>query len=282
MSLNQAIVLAGGKGTSFYHLNIDLEDTSKGMLKIKDKPLLEHIIRSLNSGGVEDFIFAVHHKKDQIKNYFEDGSNFGANITYLEGDGKGHVLALQQCQDLITDNEFLVCYGDHIFSKEFVKEHISKHEQKGISTSYISTNDYWADSLMKLDKDGKLLDILGWELEICGPIRRKPDFMKDGYVTASHTAHVFKKEVFDTVNWNEEFIRYILKQLSEREQAHVISHKHFDARVHTFWCYLATLKFVEPERYANMIERVGPPGLRKLYEEDIESGNFGWAKANAL
>lgn len=74
MKLEQAIVLAGGKGTTFnlYFSQPSQLEKPKSMLPIRGKPVLEHIITSLKVGGITDITVAVCYGKDSIREYFRD------------------------------------------------------------------------------------------------------------------------------------------------------------------------------------------------------------------
>lgn len=78
---NQVIVMAGGKGTRLEPLTLK---TPKPLLMIKEKPIMHRIVDSLVSYGLSDIYISVLYKADHILNYFQDGKEFNANITYLK------------------------------------------------------------------------------------------------------------------------------------------------------------------------------------------------------
>ena len=47
------------------------------MLKLGKKPMLEIVLNNCIRVGLKDFYFAVNHLKDQIIDYFGDGSKWG-------------------------------------------------------------------------------------------------------------------------------------------------------------------------------------------------------------
>ena len=77
------VIMAGGKGT---RLRPYTESCPKPMLPVNGKPIIHHIIDDLLVSGFSDFYLSVNYKKEQIIDYFGDGSSFSANISYLEED----------------------------------------------------------------------------------------------------------------------------------------------------------------------------------------------------
>ncbi len=76
-----AIIMAGGKGERLRPLTNNIP---KPMLKIGNKPILEHTIDRLISYGIETIYISVNYLKDQIIDYFGDGATKGIKIKYLE------------------------------------------------------------------------------------------------------------------------------------------------------------------------------------------------------
>ena len=55
----------------------------KPMLPIKNKPLLEHIILMLKAAGIKNIQITLRYKSEYIRKYFENGSKFGVDISYI-------------------------------------------------------------------------------------------------------------------------------------------------------------------------------------------------------
>ncbi|MBI3332862.1 MAG: nucleotidyltransferase family protein [Candidatus Omnitrophica bacterium] len=110
-----AVVMAGGKGSRLHPLT---ENLPKPMLPIGDRPLLEIIIRQLSEAGIRHVKVATHHKPEKIEAYFQDGSRFGVELTYVEEDqplGTGGGLSLMGRPDQPT----LVINGDILTEVDF-------------------------------------------------------------------------------------------------------------------------------------------------------------------
>jgi dTDP-glucose pyrophosphorylase len=78
---NKIVIMAGGLGSRLGPLT---EHTPKPMLQVGNKPLLSNIISHCYEFGFSDIYICVNYKADVIKNYFQDGSQFGVRIRYVE------------------------------------------------------------------------------------------------------------------------------------------------------------------------------------------------------
>lgn len=82
---NPVVLMAGGLGTRLRPLT---EDCPKPMLKVGGRPILETILLSFLNVGFSRFYFAVNYRAEMIREYFGNGSRWGAHIDYLEEDRK--------------------------------------------------------------------------------------------------------------------------------------------------------------------------------------------------
>ena len=57
-------------------------DVPKPMLKIRGKPILQHIIEQAIDQGFQNFVVALNYLGDVIQQHFNDGSAWGVNISY--------------------------------------------------------------------------------------------------------------------------------------------------------------------------------------------------------
>lgn len=103
------VIMAGGKGSRLYPLTKNLP---KPMIRIGADPLLEIMVRELVSQGFHKFYFAVNYLSEIIKTHFGDGSQFGAEIIYLEETAAlGTAGPLAKLKNRISEN-FIVMNGD--------------------------------------------------------------------------------------------------------------------------------------------------------------------------
>ena len=75
------LLMAGGFGKRLMPLT---KDIPKPMLPVNGVPLLEKIIEDLRQNGLTNIFISVFYKKEIIKNYFQNGDEFGVSIKYVE------------------------------------------------------------------------------------------------------------------------------------------------------------------------------------------------------
>lgn len=113
----KAIILAAGEGTRLRPLT---NEAPKAMVKLKDKPIVQHTLENLPE-EIDEIVFVVNYKKQQIIDYFGDFFN-EKKITYVEQevlDGSGG--AIERCKNLIN-SKFLVLMGDNIYLKKDIEK----------------------------------------------------------------------------------------------------------------------------------------------------------------
>jgi dTDP-glucose pyrophosphorylase len=106
----KAVILAAGKGTRMKELTNEIP---KPMLKVHDKPILEHIVRGLMTANIREFCIITGWRAEAIENYFGGGTRLGVKIHYARqvvqnGTGKAPELA----KGFIGSDNFLLTYGD--------------------------------------------------------------------------------------------------------------------------------------------------------------------------
>jgi mannose-1-phosphate guanylyltransferase len=157
----KGIVLCGGKGTRLRPLTYYVQKTMVPV-GVKQKPLLEYVLRLFNYHGIDDLVFLVNYKAEQIMNYFEDGSRFNVKISYLEDDpyskGTGGAVLTAYNKGLVdTDDTLLVYYGD-IITDMNLTDLLQYHRAKQAwSTVALSSGFKVRVGLANLDNDGKIL-----------------------------------------------------------------------------------------------------------------------------
>jgi dTDP-glucose pyrophosphorylase len=106
---NTVVIMAGGKGT---RLRPYTEHCPKPMLQVGEQPILEILLQQCIASGFRSFYFSVNYLKDQILEYFGDGSRWGVSINYLiENEPLGTAGSLQLLPDSLVQ-PFLVLNGD--------------------------------------------------------------------------------------------------------------------------------------------------------------------------
>lgn len=110
------LLMAGGRGERLKPLT-DFEP--KPMLKVGDKPIIEHNIDRLISYGVKNFFISVKYMKEVIMDYFGDGSTKGINIKYIEETKPLGTIGSLSLIDNIEHNDLLVMNSDILSNIDF-------------------------------------------------------------------------------------------------------------------------------------------------------------------
>src|SRR6266498_6144388 len=108
--IEKAVILAAGRGTRMRELTAEVP---KPMIKVRGKPVLQHIIEGLRDAGIRKSLIVVGYRADAVRDFFGDGSRHNISIQYATQtvqDGTGRVVDLA-C-DFVGDNPFILSYGD--------------------------------------------------------------------------------------------------------------------------------------------------------------------------
>ncbi len=103
------VVMAGGLGSRLLPLT---EKTPKPMLRLGEQPMLEIVLNNCVRAGLKEFYFAVNHLKEQIIEYFGDGSKWGVDIKYLEEKKPLGTAGALKLLPFENDKPILVLNGD--------------------------------------------------------------------------------------------------------------------------------------------------------------------------
>lgn len=112
----KAIIVAGGFGTRLRPLT---DNTPKPMLPVNGVPILALHVKRLVKAGIKDIIISTGYLDHVIKDYFGDGADFGAHISYSHEDSPlGTGGAVVQANG---ENEFpfLLIWGDNVHDVDF-------------------------------------------------------------------------------------------------------------------------------------------------------------------
>ena len=122
----KAVVLAAGQGTRLRPLTFT---RPKHLLPVGGKPILEHVLLAIKNAGIKEVYMIVNYKAEMIKGYFSDGSKLNLKIEYLvQQELKGTADAIKVAEPYVNEN-FLVIYGDLLFTPEVLRKIISSYKQ---------------------------------------------------------------------------------------------------------------------------------------------------------
>jgi dTDP-glucose pyrophosphorylase len=121
-----AVIMAGGRGQRLQPLT---DFTPKPLLKVGDKPIMEHNLNRLAMFGIDDYWISVKYLGKQIEDHFGDGKQKNINIEYIwENEPLGTIGAVSQVVNfkhdyvLVTNSDLLTNMDYEQFFLEFIKK----------------------------------------------------------------------------------------------------------------------------------------------------------------
>lgn len=138
----KVIILCGGMGT---RLREETEYKPKPMVEIGGKPILWHIMKHYSYYGYNEFVLALGYKGDVIRNYFLNFYNYNNDftvdlsnsgnieihkpdikedwkVTLVEtGDNSMTGFRLKLCEKFISEDKFMLTYGDAVSNVDINK-----------------------------------------------------------------------------------------------------------------------------------------------------------------
>lgn len=106
----KAIILAAGRGKRMMPLS---KNTPKPLIKVKEKPLIEHAISSLKQAGINNIVINISYLGEQIQAHLGDGKQLGVNIQYsIEKSALETAGGIIQALTLLGDKPFIAINSD--------------------------------------------------------------------------------------------------------------------------------------------------------------------------
>lgn len=113
LMITRAILPLAGYGTK---LDPMTRFMPKEMLPVGRKPMLEYAIEELCRAGISKMLFVIRSGKEAIREYFGDGSQWGAKFDYIYKENKGGPAeSILKGKDWCGGKPFLVIFGDCFF-----------------------------------------------------------------------------------------------------------------------------------------------------------------------
>jgi len=184
--------MAGGSGTRLRPLTCDLP---KPMVPILNRPIAEHIINLLKRHNITEIIATLYYLPDVMRNYFQDGSDFGVQMTYAveEEQPLGTAGCVKNIQQWLDDT-FITISGDAIADFD-LQAAIAFHREKKSKATLILTRvpnpvDF---GVVITDPDGRINRFL-----------EKPSLSEIFSDTVNTGTYILEPEVLDYLPEDEE------------------------------------------------------------------------------
>ena len=121
----KTIILCGGYGT---RLSEETIIKPKPMVKIGNKPILEHIMNIYKYYGYNRFVLALGYKSEYIKKFYKNKKNIELVYTGKDTKTGGRLLRLKKY--LKNEKTFMLTYGDGV-SNINIKKAVKFHKKHG-------------------------------------------------------------------------------------------------------------------------------------------------------
>ncbi|MBW3015310.1 NTP transferase domain-containing protein [Candidatus Woesearchaeota archaeon] len=171
----KVVILAGGKGMRMLPLT---EDKPKVMVEVNGKPFLWYVVDRLKRAGFDEFCLIVGYKKEVIEGYAFDAVLIEQKQQLGSGD------AVKCCRQFVGQDDFLLIYGDSLFSVEDYKQ-LNK------------LNDFCYVSGLRVD-DPSRYGVLFVENGFLKKIVEKPKLFVGNLINAG--IYKFTSEIFDALD----------------------------------------------------------------------------------
>ncbi len=133
--MKRAVVLAGGEGVRLRPYTAVIP---KPLMPVKDRPVLDIVLRQLCRAGIEHVTIATGYLAELIEAFCGDGSAYGMRIDYFrEREPLGTVGALRLIDGL--DDSFLVMNGDILTDMSY-EALMADHVQSGAASTIATTS----------------------------------------------------------------------------------------------------------------------------------------------
>ncbi|MEM2465881.1 MAG: sugar phosphate nucleotidyltransferase [Candidatus Bathyarchaeia archaeon] len=123
----KAVVLAAGEGTRLQPITLT---RPKHLISVGGKPVLEHCLNAVKACGISEIVIVVHYMAEAIRRYFGSGEKLGLKIEYAYQKG---VLGTGNAASVVepfVDGDFVLVYGDLLFTAEALKKVLEMHSLK--------------------------------------------------------------------------------------------------------------------------------------------------------
>ena len=201
MKLEEAIILAGGKGT---RLRSVVSDMPKPLAPINNIPFLTYLIHFLKKEGIKHIVLSVGYKWEMIKEIY--GNSYeGIDISYAVedyplGTGGGIALALKETKQ----DDILILNGDSFIDFD-LNDFYLFHKKENSRLSFVLKEMKDFERYGSVEVNGnKIIEF------------KEKKFINQGLINAG--AYIAKRNIFDSLNLPDKFSfeqDYLEKKVNE-------------------------------------------------------------------
>lgn len=122
----KALILAAGIGKRLKPIT---DRIPKTLIKIRNKPILGHILSNLKKCKIKDVVIVTGYRDELIKDYVGSGSKWGLNVSYCHSEDyhctENMYSVFLASQELLGQN-FILINADDMFSPSIISKMLKK------------------------------------------------------------------------------------------------------------------------------------------------------------
>ena len=262
----RAVLMAGGSGTRLRPLTCDLP---KPMVPVLNRPIAEHIINLLKRHNITEVIATLYYLPDVMRDYFQDGSEFGVQMTYAveEEQPLGTAGCVKNIQQWL-DGTFVTISGDAITDFD-LQAAITFHREKKSKATLILTRvpNPIEFGVVITDQEGKINRFL-----------EKPSSSEIFSDTVNTGTYILEPEVLDYLPENEEsdFSKDLFPLLLDKGEPM------YGYVAEGYWCDVGHLEAYREAQYDGLYKKVELDFPYYEKSEGIWIGNNTYVDSSAV
>jgi len=122
--IKKVVIAAAGQGTRMLHLT---RHKSKHLINVLKRPFLTYLLDNILKAGYEEIILVVGYKKEKMEEFLKNHKYNAKVINQFEilgGKEKeyGTACPLKCVKDIVGNENFLMVYGDNLYSSRDLEE----------------------------------------------------------------------------------------------------------------------------------------------------------------
>ena len=194
------LILAAGQGKRLRPLTNDIP---KCMVKYKNKPIIDYIINSAKSFGINDIAVVSGYKKNVLKKYLNESHfTFYSNDEY---DSTNMVTTLFAAKEYM-DDDLIISYSDIVYKKGILKKLIDSNQEIGVIVDR-KWRDLWAKRMDNPLDDAETLIIKNDKIIELGKKPKNFNEIEGQYIGL---IKISKKIISNVIEFYEKFDKKVL------------------------------------------------------------------------
>ncbi|HUY00497.1 MAG TPA: NDP-sugar synthase [Candidatus Deferrimicrobium sp.] len=131
----KGIILAAGFGKRMGALT---ETLPKSLIPVINKPILQHLIETLNQSGIDDFIIVVGHQKEQVISFLNNfkKKDIKISIKVAKDFNKGPLYSFSSCMGEIENEEFILIPTDLLIEPSMLIELLQRSKNQKFTLAF--------------------------------------------------------------------------------------------------------------------------------------------------